>query len=210
MACPTTCAHLQSSPDKNKHKNQSIDTVLPKGNGKGKGKPQSRPKAADASSSARGAARWRVQVLCEGVGGFAVGVAAKRAYYPFKSLGNRPDTWVLHSSGLLLHNRKQTALPIQGREDGGERKGEREEGEAVVCEYGMGDVVEVEVETHQGEGAGAGAAGKLWFRVMSKRESETPRKTGESSVRVGPVLLPAGEYVLCCQPYMGGGARLLS
>ena len=103
-----------------------------------------------------------------------MGVARRDAAYPFKSLGNRGDAWVLHSSGHLLHNRSVTALSKEGG-GGGE-----------VCEYGEGDVVEVQV----------GAGGQLGFRV------------GGEEVRVRAVL-PAGDYVLCCQPYMGGGGRLV-
>jgi hypothetical protein len=118
---------------------------------------------------------WRVQVMCEGVGGFAVGVASKNTAYPFKSLGNRGDAWVLHSSGHLLYNRSQTALE-RGRD------GERERGGG--AEYGEGDVIEIEVW----------ADGRLGFKI------------NEEEVGTG-VVLPPGEYVLCCQPYMGGGGQ---
>ena len=123
--------------------------------------------------------RWRVEVMCEGVGGFAVGVARKTTAYPFKSLGNRGDAWVLHSSGHLLYNRSQTLL---GR-CRGHGKGDHE---VDSNEYGEGDVIEVHVR----------AGGELGFTINNE-----PLECG--------VVLPPGEYVLCCQPYMGGGARLL-
>ena len=48
-----------------------------------------------------------MEVLREGVGGFAVGVASNRlAVRPFKSLGNSAGAWVLHSRGELLHDRR--------------------------------------------------------------------------------------------------------
>ena len=46
-------------------------------------------------------------MLREGVGGFALGVASNRLLArPFKSLGNSPGAWVVHSRGELLHNRE--------------------------------------------------------------------------------------------------------
>lgn len=55
---------------------------------------------------------WALRILCEGVGGFAFGVALSSASKPFKSLGNRPDCWVLHSSGEILHNRHRTNISL--------------------------------------------------------------------------------------------------
>ena len=69
---------------------------------------------------------WELEVLAEGVGGFAFGVTAAGTGKPFKSLGSRPDAWVLHSSGALLHNRTQTPL-------------------GPAAEYGAGDAVGVRV-----------------------------------------------------------------
>ena len=113
--------------------------------------------------------------MCEGVGGFAAGVAMKNTPYPFKSLGNRKDAWVIHSSGILLHNRSQTSL-LKGK------------CKTQTWEYGEGDIVDVVVET---------SAGVLRFEINGKNVDRE-------------ILLPAGEYVLCCQPYMGGAARLLN
>jgi hypothetical protein len=67
---------------------------------------------------------WALKILCEGVGGFAFGVARTNASKPFKSLGNRADCWVLHSTGELLHNRHRTNLSLG---------------------YAAGDVVQVKV-----------------------------------------------------------------
>ena len=61
-------------------------------------------------SSSGTAVRWSIEVLTEGTGGFAVGVCLANAKGPFKSMGNRPDSWVLHSSGNLLHNRTSVSL----------------------------------------------------------------------------------------------------
>ena len=77
-------------------------------------------------AAAPSVAVWEMEVLAEGVGGFAFGVTAAGTGKPFKSLGSRPDAWVLHSSGALLHNRAQTPL-------------------GPAAEYGAGDAVGVRV-----------------------------------------------------------------
>lgn len=51
------------------------------------------------------ALRWEVEVLSVGTGGFAVGVAQRGLPSPYKSLGNNPGAWVVHSDGRTLHNR---------------------------------------------------------------------------------------------------------
>ena len=52
---------------------------------------------------------WAVEVLHQGVGGFAIGVAsASDMCKPFKSLGNQPTCWVWHSSGTVMHNRTRS------------------------------------------------------------------------------------------------------
>lgn len=71
--------------------------------------------------------KWTIQVISEGVGGFSVGICAVSSQGPYKSMGNRPDSWVLHSSGQLLHNR--SAKAVKGCEGG----------------YIAGDIVEIEV-----------------------------------------------------------------
>ena len=107
---------------------------------------------------------WGLEVLAEGVGGFAFGLAAANTSKPYKSLGNRPDAWVWHSSGFMLHNRKT---------------------KKVAGEYGVGDAVGVHLSS----------AGHLRFSLNGK-------------LLDSGVVLPEGKYTLCCQPYMGGGARL--
>lgn len=69
------------------------------------------------SSKAIKETTWTLKVLCEGVGGFSCGVSLVNAGRPFKSLGNRPDCWVLHSSGQLMHNRHRKDLSISYEAD---------------------------------------------------------------------------------------------
>jgi hypothetical protein len=114
---------------------------------------------------------WRVRVLRRGVGGFAIGVATINASKPFKSLSNRPDSWVVNSSGMFCHDRKEVS--VTGRPDGG-------------CLFDDGDLLRLDVSV----------TGVLSLSVNQN-----------TKVRVS--VLPPGKYVLCCQPYMGGVARLV-
>jgi hypothetical protein len=111
--------------------------------------------------------RWKIKVLSLGIGGFAVGVAFSNLSAPIKSLGNRPDSWVLHSSGHLMHNRKC----IHSIEN---------------CCINADDEIEVIIN----------AKGVLLFNINGTEYNTA-------------VTLPYQNYVLCCQPYMGGAARLL-
>lgn len=85
-------------------------------------------------------ANWKVSVLAEGVGGFSVGVCIASAVRPFKSMGNRRDSWVFHASGQILHNR--TSKHVKGCEDG----------------YKAGDIIDVIISPH----------GELIFAVNGK------------------------------------------
>jgi hypothetical protein len=71
------------------------------------------------------AATWSVEMLEEGKGGFSVGVCLANTNAPFKSMGKRPDSWVLHNSGLLLHNHGESNWLENG--------------------YSVGDVIEIKL-----------------------------------------------------------------
>lgn len=127
------------------------------------------------NSSTKAPKSWKLRVLRQGVGGFAVGVASAKANKPFKSLSNRPDCWVVNSLGMFCHNRKEVPVSDVDLEGSGGYM------------YDADDTVQI---------------------CLSR--------TGTLSVSVngGDNLclcerLPPGKYVLCCQPYMGGVARLL-
>lgn len=51
--------------------------------------------------------QFRVAVVKEGVGGFAVGIAGAGFRKPFKSIGRHNLGWMLHSSGSVWHNGKE-------------------------------------------------------------------------------------------------------
>ena len=68
---------------------------------------------------------FRVAVVKEGVGGFAVGIAGAGFRKPFKSIGRHTLGWMLHSSGSVWH-------------DGKKREG--------WCKsFGVGDIIGVEL-----------------------------------------------------------------
>lgn len=119
------------------------------------------------------AATWKVKCRCEGVGGFSVGVCIASASGPYKSFGNRPDSWVLHSSGKLLHNRQ--IFDVSNCPDG----------------YMADDEIEVRVSQQ----------GQLSFVLNGSANSVIATDK--------ELVLAAGKYILCCQPYMGGSATIL-
>lgn len=120
---------------------------------------------------------WSIRVLRQGVGGFAVGVANTNARKPFKSLSNRPDSWVVTSAGLFCHNRKE--VPVSGVDlEGGSYL------------YDEGDAIQINVTS----------LGLLSLSINNGPLIPLPVAGGG---------LPPGKYTLCCQPYMGGVAKLL-
>ena len=148
-----------------------------------------------ATGNERTTRRWDVKILRTGTGGFALGVARADFPKPFKSLGNHPYSWVLHSRGRLLHNR-QTLVEHVADDQG--------------SSFGEGDILSVVVVLCPAQPHSSSSA-VHWLHFLRNGKA-FGFGAGEQQEQKGGAIrieLPRGkQLVLAVQPYMGGAAAI--
>lgn len=131
--------------------------------------------------------QWRVRAVHLGVGGFGVGIAKVGWKGPFKSLGKQPASAVVgsfHAAGTFNSGRQEVAFGGTG--------------------YGAGDVVGVVLRPEKKAASKDGAK-----RRAALLEVAFSVNGVEVGVAAAGIEGKVSDYVLACQPYMGGVGRLL-
>ena len=148
------------------------------------------------------------------MGGFAIGLVAATWTGPFKSLARSDQcAGAYHSSGALFRNR-QSATSKAGAQSGSASSA-RIESAAALPTYDASDVIGVLWRENgdvaffkNGVEVGAIPAAEGGTKKCNSTGGKNVGSTGDVEGRSSKSTKAKGKFVLACQPYMGGVARI--